>query len=115
MIFQILKKSDWEEALRVGIYQPGSLATEGFVHASTREQVVGTANRFFRGQRDLALLCINPQRLTAEVRFEAPAGPNDERSRELFPHVYGPIDLDAVTQVLDLPGDSQSGFQLPEA
>lgn len=114
MIFHILKKSDWDNALRRGEYQPGSLATEGFVHASTREQIVTTANRFFRGQRDLALLCINPRHLTAEVRFEAPADPKDERARELFPHVYGPIDLDAVTQVLDLPGDSQDGFRLPE-
>ena len=63
----------------------------------------------------MALLCINPQHMMAEVRFEAPANPNDERSRELFPHIYGPIDLDAVTQVLDLPGDSPGGFQLPEA
>jgi len=115
LIFHILKKSDWEEALRRGEYQPGSLATEGFVHASTREQILGTANRFFRGQRELVLLCINPQRLTAEVRFEAPADPNDERTRELFPHIYGPINLDAATQVLDLPDDSQGGFQLPEA
>lgn len=113
MIFHILKKSQWQAAVQRGKYEPGSLASEGFVHASTREQTLATANRFFRGQRDLVLLCIEPARLTAEVRFEAPADVADERHHQLFPHVYGPINLDAVTQILDLPCGPDGGFHWP--
>jgi len=113
LIFHILKKAEWQHAVRRGVYEPESLATEGFVHASTREQTLATADRFFRGQRGLVLLCIEPRLLSAEVRFEAPADVNDERRRELFPHVYGPINLNAVIQVLDLGYGPDGEFRLP--
>ena len=113
MIFHILTKSEWQDAVRRGKYEPGSLAAEGFVHASTREQTIPTAERFFRGQQDLVLLCIERRHLKAEVRFEAPADTADDRRHELFPHVYGPINLDAVAHVFDLPCDADGGFQLP--
>jgi len=113
VIFHILKRGDWQEAVRRNRYEPASLKTEGFVHCSTREQTLGTANRFFRGQPDLVLLCLEPSRLTAELRLEGPANPHDERARELFPHVYGPINPDAVVQVLDFPCDAGGSFHLP--
>jgi len=114
VIFHILRRGEWQEALRRNRYEPPSLETEGFIHCSTREQTLGTANRFFRGQPDLLLLGIEPSRLTADVRLEAPSNPVDERARELFPHVYGPINLEAVTQVLDFPCDADGLFHLPE-
>jgi len=115
LIFHILKKAEWQEALRLGCYAPPSLQNEGFVHCSTLEQILGTAHRFFRGQSDLNLLGIDPARLTAEVRLEAPASPNDERGHELFPHVYGPIDLDAVVRTIDFPCEADGSFRLPPA
>ena len=113
MIFHILKKRDWQDAVRQGAYAPPSLAVEGFVHCSTLDQTLGTANRFFRGQQDLALLCIEPQRLHAELRFESPADPGDDRASQPFPHVYGAINLDAVTQVVDWPCQLDGSFRLP--
>ena len=113
MIFHIVKKAEWLEALRRGTYEPESLKAEGFVHCSTFEQAAQTANRFFRGQSDLVLLCIEPQRLRADLRLERPANPSDERVNQLFPHVYGPINLDAVRKALDFPCDLDGSFQLP--
>ena len=113
MIFHILKRGEWQEAVRRNRYEPASLKTEGFVHCSTREQALSTANRYFRGQPDLVLLCIEPARLAAELRLEAPSNPHDERARELFPHVYGPINLEAVTQVVDFPCDATGCFHWP--
>ena len=93
-----------------GCYEPPSLRTEGFVHCSTREQTPVTAERYFRGLTDLVLLWIDPSRLTAELRLEPPANSQDERAREMFPHVYGPINLDAVLRVVDFPCDSGGSF-----
>ena len=112
VIFHIVKKAEWRQAVRQGIYAPASLANEGFVHCSMREQAAETANRFFGGQPDLVLLCIDPQRLTAELRYEVPADQRDERAHEQFPHIHGPINLDAVRDVLEFPCQNGS-FRLP--
>ena len=113
MIFHIVKKAEWLEAQRRGAYEPASLKADGFVHCSTFEQAAQTANRFFRDQSNLVLLCIEPQRLKAELRLERPAKASDERVHELFPHVYGPINLDAVRKALDFPCDTDGSFRLP--
>ncbi len=72
MIAHIVKRSEWADALARGIYAPASLRTEGFIHCSTIAQVVDTANRFYRGQDDLVVLCIEESRLKAELKYEAP-------------------------------------------
>ena len=113
MIFHILRKHEWQQAVERGSYEPASLKNEGFVHCSTREQTPVTANRYFRGQTDLVLLCIDPSLLKAELRLESPANPHDQRARELFPHVYGPINLNAVRRAVDFPCDSDGFFEWP--
>lgn len=114
LIFHILKNEDWQQAIQTGSYAPRSLQIEGFIHCSTREQTPATANRYYHGQTDLVLLSIDPSLLTAELRLEAPANPHDERARELFPHVYGPINLDAVSRAVDFPCDSGGSFRWPQ-
>jgi uncharacterized protein (DUF952 family) len=113
VIFHIVKRDDWQAALDRGKYEPASLASEGFIHCSTLTQTLDTANRFFRGQKDLVLLYIDPERVTMEVRLEAPAGITDGRGEERFPHVYGPLNLDAVFQAVDLPCDADGSFRWP--
>jgi uncharacterized protein (DUF952 family) len=79
-----------------GIYIPADFERDGFIHC-TREPAVllEVANRFYRGvPGPMVVLVIDPERLRAEVRYEAPPG---EPGR-LFPHVYGPLNLDAVTE-----------------
>ncbi|MPZ99385.1 MAG: DUF952 domain-containing protein [Dehalococcoidia bacterium] len=102
MILHITTRGEWEAAGAAGAYVAPSLATEGFIHCSTPEQLVATANAYFRGPVDLVVLCIDEERVTAEVRWEAPTHSGGERA-ERFPHPYGPLDLDAVVDVLDLP------------
>jgi len=91
MILHITTAAAWAAAEAIGVYIAESLAEEGFIHCSTPSQIAATANRFFAGRGDLVLLSIDPERLAAEVRYE-----NTEGGEELFPHVYGPIDLAAV-------------------
>ncbi|HZS61844.1 MAG TPA: DUF952 domain-containing protein [Gemmatimonadaceae bacterium] len=113
MIFHILSKSAWQQAVRDGVYAPPSLQTDGFIHASTREQTLGTANGFFRGVPDLVLLRVDPQRLKTELRWDPPADVGDTRSDQLFPHIYGPLNLDAVAGAVDFTCDADGSFAWP--
>ncbi|HYA34512.1 MAG TPA: DUF952 domain-containing protein [Candidatus Binataceae bacterium] len=112
-IFHITTRDDWEAAQRGGVYVAPSLDAEGFIHCSTIDQVVDTANSFYRGRRDLVLLCIDESRLKAPLRYESPANPHDSRADQRFPHLYGPLNLDAVTGVVDFPCESDGSFVLP--
>ena len=114
-IFHIASRTDWKNALERGVYEPKSLGIEGFIHCCAESQILATANRWFRNQPDLMLLRIDPQLLRSDVRYEPPVNPAGHEPGELFPHVYGPLVLDAVLDVLDFPCDSAASFQLPHA
>jgi uncharacterized protein (DUF952 family) len=113
MIFHIAQRAEWDGAARDGVYIPPSLPAEGFIHCSTREQVIGTVNLFYHGRSDLVLLVIDEGLLAAPLRYEAPVGKNDVRAASCFPHVYGPLNLDAVISVEPFPCDADGSFVLP--
>lgn len=113
MIFHIVLGAEWERARRDGSYAPPSIAIEGFIHCSTREQIIGTANRFYRGRNNLVLLVIDETRLAAPVRYETPLSGGDARQAMCFPHIYGPLNLDAVREAVPFPCDAGGEFQLP--
>jgi uncharacterized protein (DUF952 family) len=111
-IYHIAVRADWERALADGAYTRSTvdktLAEEGFIHASQASQVARTANTYYRDvPGELVLLVIDPARVSAEVRYE------DVPGAELpFPHIYGPLNVDAVLAVVPLaPGpDGTFGF-----
>ena len=86
VLYHLTSRADWDAAQDAGEYRPASLAAEGFVHCSTSEQHAEVANRLFAGRDDLVLLFIDAARLTHPVEGG-------------YPHVYGPIELDAVFEV----------------
>jgi uncharacterized protein (DUF952 family) len=107
-ILHITTGSEWVAAKEAGEYRAPSLETEGFIHCSTPAQVVHVADWFYREIPDLVLLCVNPGALGTEVLWEAST---DSFAGE-FPHVYGPIPLDAVVAVVPWErGDN--GFEVP--
>jgi uncharacterized protein (DUF952 family) len=114
MILHIVARSEWVKAVGRGSYAPASLAAEGFIHCSTLAQVVATANRFYRGQKGLVVLCIEEERLRVELRYEASARTRGEGAGELFPHLYGELNVDAVMRVVGLPCEMDGSFRLPE-
>ena len=105
MIYHITYQVDWSSALDAGVYTADSLASQGFIHCSTREQVLPVAERYYAGQTGLVLLCIEEEKLTAPVRYE-----NLEGGEERFPHIYGPLNLEAVVQALAF---SPEGWKFP--
>jgi len=114
MILHIVKRSEWMDAVERSSYAPASLRVEGFIHCSTLAQVVGTANRFYRGQKGLVVLCIEESRLRAELQYEAPTMLQGESTGELFPHVYGELNVDAVVRVVEFPCEADGSFLLPD-
>ena len=102
VIYHIAEAADWEQAQRDGQYTMSTrgrtLAEEGFIHASTAEQVPLVADAYYRGVPDLVLLVIDTERVGPELRYEQMPGQPDP-----FPHIYGPLNLDAVLDVRPFP------------
>lgn len=96
-IFHIVRRKEWAQAAPAGYYLAPSLDEEGFIHCSTAAQLLAVANRFYRGQPDLVVLTIAADRVTAPIVYEAPA--EEPTSAERFPHLYGPLNVDAVVAV----------------
>lgn len=107
-IYHIAHKKDWQKAQKEGIYWVESLEQEGFIHCSTQGQVTSTANRFFKGQQDLLLIQIDSEKVSAEIRYE-------EADSQLFPHLYGTLDLEAVTQVQSFQANEEGNFAFPQS
>lgn len=92
-ILHITTPAGWDDARRAGVVRPPSLATEGFVHCSTRDQLAATLARHFAGSGPLLGLVLDQDRIAPALRWE------ESRPGERFPHVYSPIPLDAVVSV----------------
>ena len=106
-ILHITQRQQWQAAKNIGTYQGPTLDTEGFIHCSTLSQLIGSANRFFENQKDLVILVINCDRVTPEVRYEG------ETINNLFPHIYGELNIDAVVQAIDFGCEEDGLFRLP--
>jgi uncharacterized protein (DUF952 family) len=106
MLFHITTRSAWELAVDAGHYVPATFAADGFIHLSDERQWFRTAQRFYHGRPNLVLLVIEERRLEAELRGELADG-------ELFPHLYGQLNLDAVVSVYDLPLDATGDVLAP--
>ena len=109
LIYHILPKADWQVAVENGVYRAASLESQGFIHFSRAEQVLQVAANFYRGQKDLLLLTVAMERLKGEVRYEDLLGEG-----QLFPHLYGPLNLDAVVGVDQFEADVEGNFQMPQ-
>ncbi|MFB6848125.1 DUF952 domain-containing protein [Streptomyces sp. NPDC056373] len=110
MIYHVVPRTVWTTDTG-GTYAPASLAEEGFVHCSPDEATtLAVVNAFYRdAPGPLLVLALDEARLTARVEWEAaaPAPPPGVGGDVLFPHVFGPLDRDAVDHVLEVRFDGQ--------
>lgn len=109
MILHLTSRSAWESAREAGTYRAPSLEETGFIHCSTEAQLLPVANSFYRAMDDLVVLWIDTDRLDAPLRWEPP-DLSDTHAGELFPHIYGPIRLDAVVKVSGLDRGEDGSF-----
>jgi uncharacterized protein (DUF952 family) len=112
MIYHITSKTEWDEAQSNGEYTATSLQSEGFIHCSTDKQAPHVANAFYRARNDLVLLKLDENRIKHQVKWEAPAGPPADgiSASDLFPHIYGVINLDAIVSVINFEPDPTTGL-----
>ncbi len=118
IILHMTPRAQWAESQKRGYHTAESLETQAFIHCSTYEQVVKVANKHYRGQTDLVLLCLDTERVDAGVNFEPPINPQTGRYEpgvdEYYPHIYGTINLSAVVKVVDFPANPDGTFTLPD-
>jgi len=96
-LFHIVSRADWRAQTSGGAYHPPSLAQEGFIHLSTRVQVIETANLFFKGKTGLQLLELAIDAKDPALKWEPPAGAHSRDG--LFPHYYAELPLKAVRKI----------------
>ena len=105
MIVHLCAKKDWEAALGIGSYRAQSLDVEGFIHCSRPDQLLEVANNFYRYSPPLVVLWIIPSKVDAKIIWESVGQDN-------FPHIYGPLNLNAVEAALDFPPESDGIFRI---
>jgi uncharacterized protein (DUF952 family) len=93
-IYHITTAAAWEKAQLEGNYKADSLAIEGFIHCSTKAQVPGVLERYYKGQSNLVKLTIDKSKVNSPLIFELAGSIN-----EVFPHIHGPIDLESIVLV----------------
>jgi uncharacterized protein (DUF952 family) len=108
----VTRQSDWHAAERNGAYnlstRDRTLEDVGFIHCSYAHQVAGVANAIYKGEHGLVLLVIDPDRLQAPLRPEPPA-----TGAEAYPHIYGPLNVDAVVEVRSYEPAADGTFSPP--
>ena len=103
----------WETAQSTGIYTQStieeSLQDVGYIHGSMPEQTLPVANRHFLQYDDLILLCIDHAKVLAEVKYEL-----SPSSGQMYPHIFGPLNIDAVYATIPLQKDESGQFLAPD-
>ncbi|MGL4611491.1 MAG: DUF952 domain-containing protein [Trueperaceae bacterium] len=105
IIYRISTRAAWETAQKLEVYE-GEFHSDGFIHLSEKHQVVPIATYLYQGQTDLVLLCIDTDKLTAELHFEQLG------TTESFPHLYGVLNLEAMLKVIAFPTNDNGLFDL---
>jgi glutathione S-transferase len=97
-IYHLVPRADWGRAPDAP-YRPAPFAADGFIHCANADQVAWAANKFYADADDLLVLTIDAARLTSPLRDE------DAGGGESFPHIYGPLNRDAVVAAVPLTRD----------
>lgn len=107
LIFHITTDEYFHNHKTANKYQPESLDTEGFIHCSKGSQIEKIANRLFPDEDQLLLLIIDVSTLGSDIKFEA-----DEEREEKSPHIYGPLNLDAIMDKLNIFTEKNGDFKI---
>ena len=95
VIYHIMAAAEWDTASRHPFYSPAAFAADGFIHCCTAEQLEYVRERHFHGKQDLVILCVDADMVTAPIKYEDLSGEGMS-----FPHVYGPLNTEAVRNVI---------------
>ncbi len=99
---------EWEKATQEGMYTSQHLEKEGFIHCADPHQIIKVANSLFQNQTGLAILAIDPTQVSAEIKYEDLYNVGED-----FPHIYGPLNIEAVICVSTFGPENDGTFRLP--
>ncbi|MEO6052345.1 MAG: DUF952 domain-containing protein [Pyrinomonadaceae bacterium] len=89
LIYHIVLPDVWA-AFDTDLYEHASLASEGFIHCSFADQLDAVIGRYYSGEKSVVVLEIESDRLMSRMIKEP------STNREIYPHIYGPINRDAI-------------------
>jgi uncharacterized protein (DUF952 family) len=93
-IYHVTTLKEWEAAKIKNEYKPVNFEQDGFIHCSVEKQIPGVLDRFYKGQTGLVKLKIEKEKVQRPVLFELAIDLD-----ELFPHIYGALNLDSIVEV----------------
>ncbi len=106
--YKVMTVAEFADMQRAGEFRcsPADVA-DGFIHMSSAAQLAATIDTHYRGRTDLVLAAVDLTRLGEAVRWEP------SRGGQLFPHLYGPLPMDAVTAAGPLTRSADGSVRLP--
>lgn len=106
IIYHLVPREYWEAQPADRPYAPADYAREGFIHCTQgAAQIAVVANRYYRNdRREWLVLSLDEQALAAELKYE----PGSDGL--LYPHIYGPLNRDAVREVRVMPRAGDGTF-----
>lgn len=106
-IYLLMTLVEIDSARSSGRWSSAAFPTEGFIHASPANQLERVANKHYRQKVDVHVVCVRPELLTSELRWEPAAG-------SFYPHIYGPLNFDAVVKVVPTERNADGTFRIPD-
>ena len=106
LIYKIVHRDAWAQAEKDRVFAGAEIdLKDGFIHFSAADQVAETFNRYFAGQSELLLVAVDPDLLGDRLQWET------SRAGELFPHLYGPLQIANVKYVEEIVVDDAGNLQ----
>ena len=102
--FHLVPLEYWRVCDAARTYLPESFDAEGFIHCTDdAKELVAVGNRYYAADRRVYVaLVIDKARVKADIRYEDPA--------RVYPHIYGPLNRDAIMRVIPAPRDTDGRF-----
>lgn len=107
LIFHVTTEEYFQDHKVNNRYQPESLDSKGFIHCSKGTQIEATANRIFPDRDEILLLIIDISTLSSDVKYDM-----DEQTGEKYPHIYGPLNIDAIMDKLTIYAEDNGDFNI---
>lgn len=108
VILHIIKEEEWNRVKHSNFYHPDSLKKEGFIHCATKEQLMRAVEFVYKEPIKQKVLYIDAEKVKPEIVYE-----DVHNTGEVFPHIYGALNLDAVNKVVDFSPNEAGAFELP--
>ena len=106
-VYKIVPAALWRESEAAGQFAGSAVdLRDGFIHFSTASQVEETAAKHFAGVEGLLLVAVAAAGLDLEWE--------PSRGGQLFPHLYRPLPLDAVSWARPLPLGDDGRHRFPD-